>query len=161
METPKIFDSELRFCEILWSHEPVKSSELVRLCAEELGWKKSTTYTVIKRLAERGVVHTENAVVTSRVARSRFASVWSTRRSKAVSDPLPPLDSDSNRSACAVTRSRRSMSCKPPCTRVATSPVTACRVSAKCGWRAGASTKVCHKICSCNMLYAFLIINRL
>ena len=45
METPKIFDSELRFCEILWSHEPVKSSELVRLCAEELGWKKSTTYT--------------------------------------------------------------------------------------------------------------------
>lgn len=69
METPKIFDSELRFCEILWSHEPVKSSELVRLCAEELGWKKSTTYTVIKRLAERGVVHTENAVVTSRVAR--------------------------------------------------------------------------------------------
>ena len=62
METPKIFDSELRFCEILWSHEPIKSSELVRLCAEELGWKKSTTYTVIKRLAERGVV-------TSRVAR--------------------------------------------------------------------------------------------
>ena len=70
METPKIFDSELRFCEILWSHEPVKSSELVRLCAEELGWKKSTTYTVIKRLAERGVVHTENAVVTALVRRA-------------------------------------------------------------------------------------------
>ena len=69
METPKIFDSELRFCEILWSHEPIKSSELVRLCAEELGWKKSTTYTVIKRLAERGVVHTENAVVTALVQR--------------------------------------------------------------------------------------------
>ena len=72
METPKIFDSELRFCEILWSHEPIKSSELVRLCAEELGWKKSTTYTVIKRLAERGVVHTENAVVTALVQRFRF-----------------------------------------------------------------------------------------
>ena len=42
METPKIFDSELRFCEILWEHQPVKSSELVRLCAEKLGWKKST-----------------------------------------------------------------------------------------------------------------------
>ena len=54
METPKIFDSELRFCEILWEHQPVKSSELVRLCAEKLGWKKSTTYTVIKRLTERG-----------------------------------------------------------------------------------------------------------
>ena len=60
METPKIFDSELRFCEILWSHEPIKSSELVRLCAEELGWKKSTTYTVIKRLAERGVQRAES-----------------------------------------------------------------------------------------------------
>ncbi len=69
MDTPKIFDSELKFCEILWAHEPVKSSELVRLCADELGWKKSTTYTVIKRLTERGVVHTENAVVTSLVHR--------------------------------------------------------------------------------------------
>ena len=56
METPKIFDSELRFCEILWSHEPVKSSELVRLCAEELGWKKSTTYTVIKKCIAKGAI---------------------------------------------------------------------------------------------------------
>ena len=70
METPKIFDSELRFCEILWEHQPVKSSELVRLCAEKLGWKKSTTYTVIKRLTERGVVKTEDAVVTALVSRS-------------------------------------------------------------------------------------------
>ena len=69
METPKIFESELRFCEILWSHEPIKSSELVRLCAEELGWKKSTTYTVIKRLTERGVVRTQDAVVTALVGR--------------------------------------------------------------------------------------------
>ena len=68
METPKIFDSELRFCEILWEHQPVKSSELVRLCAEKLGWKKSTTYTVIKRLTERGVVKTEDAVVTALVS---------------------------------------------------------------------------------------------
>ena len=69
METPKIFDSELRLCEILWEHQPVKSSELVQLCAQRLGWKKSTTYTVIKRLTERGVVQTENAVVTARVSR--------------------------------------------------------------------------------------------
>ena len=54
METPKIFDSELRFCEILWAHQPVRSSELAHLCAEKLGWKKSTTYTVIKRLTELG-----------------------------------------------------------------------------------------------------------
>lgn len=68
METPKIFDSELRFCEILWEHQPVRSSELAHLCAEKLGWKKSTTYTVIKRLTERGVVQTEDAVVTALVS---------------------------------------------------------------------------------------------
>ena len=77
MDTPKIFDSELRFCEILWAHEPVKSSELARLCADELGWKKSTTYTVIKRLTERGVVHTENAVVTALVNREDVQSAES------------------------------------------------------------------------------------
>lgn len=77
MDTPKIFDSELKFCEILWTHEPVKSSELVRLCADELGWKKSTTYTVIKRLTERGVVHTENAVVNALVNREDVQSAES------------------------------------------------------------------------------------
>ena len=46
MDTPKIFDSELKLCEILWQHQPVKSSELVRLCADQLGWKKSTTYSI-------------------------------------------------------------------------------------------------------------------
>ena len=71
METPKIFDSELRFCEILWEHQPVCSSELAHLCAEKLGWKKSTTYTVIKRLTERGVVQTEDAVVTALVSRDQ------------------------------------------------------------------------------------------
>lgn len=71
METPKIFDSELRFCEILWEHQPVRSSELAHLCAEKLGWKKSTTYTVIKRLTERGVVQTEDAMVTALVSRDQ------------------------------------------------------------------------------------------
>ena len=71
MDTPKIFDSELKLCEILWQHQPVKSSELVRLCADQLGWKKSTTYTVIKRLTDRGVVKTENATVTALVKREQ------------------------------------------------------------------------------------------
>lgn len=71
MEAPKIFESELRFCEILWEHQPVRSSELAHLCAEKLGWKKSTTYTVIKRLTERGVVQTEDAVVTALVSRDQ------------------------------------------------------------------------------------------
>ena len=69
MEIPKIFESEYRFCLILWEYEPVSSSELVRLCAEKLKWKKSTTYTVIKRLAERGVLQTKDAVVTSLVSK--------------------------------------------------------------------------------------------
>ena len=69
MATPKIFESEYRFCLILWEHEPVKSSELVALCKEQLGWKPTTTYTVIKRLSERGVVKNENTVVTSLVSK--------------------------------------------------------------------------------------------
>ena len=56
MDTPKIYESEYRFCLILWAHEPIKSSELVKLCAQQLGWKPTTTYTVIKRLSQRGVL---------------------------------------------------------------------------------------------------------
>ena len=69
METPKVFESEYRFCLILWEHEPIKSSELVSLCKEQLGWKPTTTYTVIKRLSERGVLKNENTVVTSLVSK--------------------------------------------------------------------------------------------
>lgn len=69
MPTPKIFESEYRFCLILWEHEPVKSKELVRLCQEQLGWKSTTTYTVIKRLSERGVLKNENTIVTSLVSK--------------------------------------------------------------------------------------------
>ena len=69
MEAPKIFESEYRFCLILWEHEPVRSSELVALCSEQLGWKPTTTYTVIKRLSERGVLVNENSVVRSLVSK--------------------------------------------------------------------------------------------
>ena len=69
MNTPKIFESEYRFCLILWENEPVKSSKLVELCREHLGWKPTTTYTVIKRLSERGVLKNENTVVTSLVSK--------------------------------------------------------------------------------------------
>ncbi|MFG6320901.1 MAG: BlaI/MecI/CopY family transcriptional regulator [Lachnospiraceae bacterium] len=77
MEVPKIFESEYRFCEILWENEPVTSSELVRLCRERLEWKKSTTYTVIRRLAERGVLKSEDAVVTSLISREDAQSAES------------------------------------------------------------------------------------
>ena len=69
METPKIFESEYRFCLILWEHEPIKSGELVKLCKEQLGWKSTTTYTVIKRLSERGVVKNENSIVSTLVSK--------------------------------------------------------------------------------------------
>ena len=69
MATPKIYESEYRFCLILWEHQPIRSKELVRLCEEVLGWKSTTTYTVIKRLSERGVVKNENSVVTALVSK--------------------------------------------------------------------------------------------
>ena len=69
MEIPKVYESEYRFCLILWEHEPVKSKELVRLCQEQLGWKATTTYTVIKRLSERGVLKNENTIVSSLVSK--------------------------------------------------------------------------------------------
>lgn len=77
METPKIFESEYRFCEILWDNEPVSSSELVRMCNEKLEWKKSTTYTVIKRLTERGVIKSEDAIVTSLYSREEIQAAES------------------------------------------------------------------------------------
>ena len=69
MSTPKIFESEYRFCLILWEHEPLPSAELAKLCRERLGWSRTTTYTVIHRLAERGVVKNENGFVSSLVSK--------------------------------------------------------------------------------------------
>ena len=69
MSVPKIFESEYRFCLILWENEPISSRKLSELCNERLGWSKTTTYTVIKRLSDRGVVKNENTVVTSLVSK--------------------------------------------------------------------------------------------
>ena len=69
METPKVFESEYRFCLILWENEPINSTKLARLCNEKLGWSRTTTYTVIRRLSDRGIVKNENAVVTSLVSK--------------------------------------------------------------------------------------------
>ena len=72
MEIPKVFESEYRFCLILWENEPIKSGDLVKLCREKLGWKNTTTYTVIKRLSERGVVKNENTIVSSLVSKEEI-----------------------------------------------------------------------------------------
>lgn len=71
METPKIFESEYRFCLIMWENEPVTTGALVKLCQEKLSWKRTTTYTVIKRLGERGVLKNENGVVTSLISKDQ------------------------------------------------------------------------------------------
>ena len=71
MEIPKIFNSEYRFCLILWKHEPINSTKLALLCKEQLGWSRPTTYTVIRRLSERGVVKNENTMVSSLVSKEQ------------------------------------------------------------------------------------------
>ncbi len=72
MEMPKIFNSEYRFCLILWEHEPINSTKLSKLCKEQLGWSRPTTYTVIRRLAERGVLKNENTIVSSLVTKEQI-----------------------------------------------------------------------------------------
>lgn len=69
MSIPKIPEGEYRFCLIMWEREPVSTLELVKLCQERLGWKRTTTYTVIKRLGERGVLKLENGIVTSLISK--------------------------------------------------------------------------------------------
>ena len=72
MDVPKVYESEYRFCLILWEHEPVNSTKLVALCKDQLGWSKATTYTVIRRLAERGVLKNENTIVTALVTKEQI-----------------------------------------------------------------------------------------
>lgn len=74
MSVPKIHEGEYRFCLIMWEHEPVSSLELVRLCREKLDWKRTTTYTVIKRLGDRGVLKLENGVVTALISKEEAES---------------------------------------------------------------------------------------
>ena len=63
---------ETRFAKLIWAHAPVSSGELVRLCQQELSWKKSTTYTMLRRLCERGIFQNSNGVVTALLSREEF-----------------------------------------------------------------------------------------
>ena len=67
MGIPKIHEGEYRFCLILWKHEPVTAAQLAKLCQEQLGWKRTTTYTVLRKLCEKGVLKNDHALVTSLV----------------------------------------------------------------------------------------------
>jgi len=65
----KIFESEYRFLCVLWENEPIGSTELIKICEQELGWKKSTTYTVIKKLSEKGIVKNEQTIVSALISK--------------------------------------------------------------------------------------------
>lgn len=66
-----------RFADLVWAHEPVSSGELVKICEKELRWKKPTTYTVLRKLCEKGLLRNENGVVTSLIPREEFYSAKS------------------------------------------------------------------------------------
>ena len=71
MQGLKIFDAEYKFLDIIWDIEPINSTRLAKICLEKLGWKKSTTYTVLNKLCERKILQNENAVVTALVKREQ------------------------------------------------------------------------------------------
>lgn len=71
MEPFELHNAEYRLMQIIWEHEPVNSTELVRLCNERLGWKKSTTYTMLRKLADRGILQNRDATVTALVKREQ------------------------------------------------------------------------------------------
>lgn len=75
MGIPKIHESEYRFCLIMWEYEPVTPAQLAKLCQQLLGWKRTTTYTVIKRLGERGVLKVEDGMVMSLISK-QAAQAW-------------------------------------------------------------------------------------
>lgn len=74
MREYKLAEGEAKFAELIWQKEPITSPELVKLCEKEFNWKKSTTYTVLKKLCDRGIFQNENAIVTSLISKEEFFS---------------------------------------------------------------------------------------
>ena len=79
MDSLKLCESDYRFMTIVWEHAPVASGELVTLCAEKLGWKKSTTYTTLKKMCEKGFAQNTDTVVTALIPRDRVQAYESER----------------------------------------------------------------------------------
>ena len=73
----KLGEIEQRFAELIWTHEPVSSGELVKLSEAALQWKKSTTYTVLKKLCDRGIFKNENGEVSSVISKEEFNAIQS------------------------------------------------------------------------------------
>lgn len=77
MKDMKLGVIETRFAQIIWDNEPLTTNQLIRLCAEELEWKRTTTYTVLKKLCEKGIFKTENSLVTAIISRQEFEGMQS------------------------------------------------------------------------------------
>lgn len=75
----KLGEVEMKFADIIWSREPLASGELAKLCEQELQWKKSTTYTILRRVCDRGLFQNVEGIVTSVVSRQEFLSKQSTQ----------------------------------------------------------------------------------
>ena len=77
MKDMKLGAIETRFAEIIWSNEPLTTNQLIKLCAEELEWKRTTTYTVLKKLCDKGIFRTENSLVTAVISKQEFEGMQS------------------------------------------------------------------------------------
>lgn len=77
MKDMKLGVIETRFAEIIWANEPLTTNQLIKLCAEELEWKRTTTYTVLKKLCEKGIFKTENSLVTALISKQEFEGMQS------------------------------------------------------------------------------------
>ncbi len=77
MDNYKLGFVEQKFADLIWKNEPISSGELVKLCIKELEWKKSTTYTVLKKLCERGIFQNNNGTVTSLISKDEFFALQS------------------------------------------------------------------------------------
>lgn len=79
MDDKKLGAVEARFADLIWQHAPIRSGELVKLCERELTWKKPTTYTVLRRLCQRGIFRNEDGIVTALISREEFYAMQSER----------------------------------------------------------------------------------
>ena len=77
MDNRKLGSVELHFAELIWQHAPISSGELVKLCAQQLEWKKSTTYTVLKKLCEQGLFENRDGTVCVLLSRQEYAAAQS------------------------------------------------------------------------------------
>ena len=89
MNNYKLADIETKFAEIIWNNEPISSPELVKICEQELSWKKSTTYTVLKKLIDKGIFQNEQAIVTSRISKEEFYGLQSQKYVEETFGSLP------------------------------------------------------------------------